>query len=115
MVESKEVKPFDPSGDEKILLVKHLSENIMIDPGFKKNAILTEEEAKIRAKLITEIEYEFQLALQKGNYFLGKASINFYLLSEPKAGELFLNLQAIAISDLMINDIEIKDQGAFVD
>ena len=41
---------------------------------------------------MTEIEYEFQLALQKGNYYLGKASVNFYLLKEPQMGELFLNL-----------------------
>ena len=33
---------FDPSGDEKILLVKHLSDSIIIDPGFKKNVTLSE-------------------------------------------------------------------------
>jgi len=92
MVETKELKAYDPSGDEKILLVKHLNESIIIDPGYKKNAVLTQDEAKTRKKYVSEIEYEFQLALHKGNYYLGKASINFYLLKEPQAGELFLNL-----------------------
>jgi hypothetical protein len=44
------------------------------------------------------------LALNKGDYYLGKAVINFYLKEQPKEKELFLDFQALAIADLAIND-----------
>ena len=55
--------------------------------------------------MITEIEYDFQLALQKGDYYLGNAVINFYLKKMPTNDtDLFINSQAVAVADLQIND-----------
>ena len=61
-----------------------------------------------------EVEYWYQLALKKGDHYLGSASINFYLADgEIKDGELFLNFSGLAIADLSINDEEVKDKGVF--
>jgi len=54
--------------------------------------------------LVQEIEYDFQLALNKGDYYLGNAVINFYLKGAPNNGELFLDLQAMAVAELQINE-----------
>ena len=68
-----------------------------------------------REALIEEVEYTFQLALNRGDYYLGSARINFYLKDEaPKKGELFINSQAMAITELMMNDEQITDETAFV-
>ena len=60
------------------------------------------------------MEYEFQLALNKGDYYLGMAVINFYLKSLPSKGELFLSSNAMVISELHINDKAITDKSAFL-
>ena len=54
--------------------------------------------------MIQEIEYDFQLALNKGEYYIGNAVINFYLKEAPNNGELFVDFQAMAISELSINE-----------
>jgi len=47
---------------------------------------LKKSEAEMRASLVTEIEYDFQLALKTGEHYLGKAVINFYLRKRPEPG-----------------------------
>ena len=43
--------------------------------------------------------------MRKGNYYLGNAVINFYLTKLPKNDtDLFVNSQALAVADLLIND-----------
>ena len=60
------------------------------------------------------MEYSFQLALKKGDYYLGSAFINFYLGDgELKDGELFLNFNGLVIADLTINDEEVKEKDVF--
>ena len=63
--------------------------------------------------MIQEVEYDFSLALKKGDYYLGNAVINFYLKRVPGEGELFINTQAMAISDLFINLQPISEKDAF--
>jgi hypothetical protein len=53
---------------------------------------------------VSDIEYSFSLALNKGSYYFGQAEINFYLEIMPQNDEeLFLDSNAIAISQLCIN------------
>jgi hypothetical protein len=80
-----------PSEVERALITIHLGDAAMLDKGYSANITLKKEEAEKRCELISEIEYDFQLALNKGDYYIGKAVINFYLLKKPEAGELFLN------------------------
>jgi hypothetical protein len=47
--------------------------------------------------------------LNKEDYYLGKAVINFYLNKASEKDELFLNFQAITVAGLIINDTEVKD------
>jgi len=53
------------------------------------------------------------LALKKGEYYLGNARINFYLKEMPEKGELWISSQAMVVSNLHINDKEIKEKEAF--
>lgn len=107
MVEST---AYTPSEDNKALIFKHLNDGAIIDAGYKKTVTLKQTEAKRRAELISNVEYDFQLALNTGDYYLGGAVINFYLNTEPKDGELVLNFNAIAVNDLCINDKPLRAQ-----
>ena len=70
---------YTPSEEEQILITKFLGDAAIVDKKFKQTVVLTLEQAEWRKSIIQEIEYDFQLALQKGNYYLGNAVINFYL------------------------------------
>ena len=59
------------------------------------------------------MEYDFSLALKKGDYYLGNAVINFYLKRVPADDELFINSQAMAIGSLVMNAQKITDADAF--
>lgn len=89
-----------PSDESKALITKHLGLQATLDPGYNKSVTLKKSEAERRRELVGEIEYDFQLALNKGSHYLGKAVVNFYLKEEPKDGELFLNFQAMALCNL---------------
>ena len=108
MVEANEDQKTDeytPSSEEQLLIVKHLGDANIIDKKFKSTVVLSREQAAKRKELILEIEYDFQIALQKGDYYLGNAVINFYLKRMPSSdSDLFINSQALAIADLQIND-----------
>jgi hypothetical protein len=43
-----------------------------------------------RSEAVSEVEYNCKLALLKGNYYFGKAEINFYLEKEVSNGEVFV-------------------------
>jgi hypothetical protein len=81
-----------PSEVERALITLHLGDAPMLDKGYNANITLKKEEAEKRCELVSEIEYDFQLALNKGDYYIGKAVVNFYLTSKPEPGQLFLNL-----------------------
>jgi hypothetical protein len=86
-----------------------------VDPGYKKTINISKEEAEKRSTIVTEIEYDFQLAIMKGDYYFGKAVINFYVEKEPADGELFIELQSLAISNLLVNDDVQKPEDCFID
>ena len=113
MVEANaEVKTdeYTPSEAEQLLITKHLGDHAIVDKKYKATVVLSREQADKRRSLIREIEYDFQLALQKGDYYLGNAVINFYLKEAPSNDEdLFINSQALAVADLRINDREMAD------
>ena len=46
---------------------------------------------------------------------MGKAVVNFYLKEMPKDGELWLDFQAIGISDLTINDKKVSGTSNYSD
>ena len=104
MVEANEDSKTDeytPTSEEEQLIVKHLGDPVIVDKKFKQTVVLSQEQAKKRKDLILEIEYDFQVALQKGDHYLGNAVINFYLKRMPSSDtDLFINFQALAISDL---------------
>ncbi len=79
MVESKPAG-YIPSPEVRALITKHLGDVVTLDSGYNKNVTLKQTEAKKRDELVSEIEYDFQLALNKGNHYLGKAVVNFYLM-----------------------------------
>lgn len=112
MVESK---GYTPSKDFCDLVLKHLGSNATLDQGFAKNVTLKKSEAVRRKELVSEIEYDFQLALNLGKHYLGKAVINFYLKALPSKDELFIDFQAGAINDLVINDTKVNGNDVFVD
>ena len=87
----------------------------IIDPDFNTTHIcLSEQEAKQRASLVSDIEYTFSLALKKGDFYLGQAEISFYLERMPETDdELFLNSNALAVSELAINEDPKLDQLYF--
>jgi hypothetical protein len=93
------------------LIEKHFEDDCtQIDPKFKEIVIMTQEEAERRRELVSDIEYDFALALNKGDYFLGQGEINFYLHKMPvDEKELFLNHHALCISELRINDHDLPD------
>lgn len=72
----------------------------LIDPCYNQPGIcLSEREAEKRAELVSDIEYNYSLALNYGDFYLGQAEINFYLEVMPEDDEvLFLNSNALAIS-----------------
>ena len=115
MVEAaKEPEAFKLSEKESALALQHLGDELLIDPKYKATCELTEVEAERREQLVSEVEYSYQLALKKGDYFLGSASVNFYLADgELKDGELFLNFNGLAVADLTINDEEVKDKEVY--
>ena len=65
--------------------------------------------------MISDIEYTFSLALKKGDSYFGQAEINFYLERVPETDdELFINSNALAISELTINEDPKAEQRFFV-
>ena len=74
---------------------------------------MTKEQAERRVQLIEDVEYDFSLGLRKGKYYLGYATINFYLKEMPSNNELFLSSQAMAVAELIINDKLQTGQEAF--
>ena len=108
MVEANEDSKTDeytPTSEEEQLIVKHLGDAVIVDKKFKQTVVLSVEQAAKRRELIQEIEYDYQVALQKGDYYLGNAVVNFYIRRMPSEDtDLFINFQSLAISDLQIND-----------
>ena len=93
MVEASEDQKSDeytPSSEEQLLIVKHLGDANIVDKKFKSTVVLSKEQAAKRKELVLEIEYDFQIALQKGDYYLGNAVINFYLKKLPNSAYHFL-------------------------
>jgi hypothetical protein len=99
--------------EEMNLCQQHLGKNIIFDPNYKQQVHLQQSEAQTRSQLVSEIEYDFQLALNVGNYYLGKAVVNFYLHKLPEGRQLFLDLNCIAITDFCVNDALVSTQNCF--
>ena len=115
MVESSDAKEgvFGPTEAEKRIILKNLGDDAVVDPGYKGSYLLSQVESEKRAEVVSDIEYDFQLALRKGEYYLGNAVINFYVNREPQANELFLNCNALAVSQLIINDQHMTIDAVF--
>jgi len=105
MVEEIKTEDYEPTMDEQVLILKHLGDHAIVDKKFKACVVLSKEQAQKRRDLLLDVEYDYQLALQKGDYYLGNAVINFYLKQLPSNDtDLFINSQALAVADLQIND-----------
>lgn len=90
-MESTKTEGYVPSPECRAMIVKHLGDAAILDAGYNKNITLKKSEAERRCELVSEIEYDFQLALNKGQFYMGKAVINFYVKEMPKEGELWLD------------------------
>jgi len=115
MVESNDAKGsvFTLSENERKIMLKHLGEGSVVNQDYKQVVALSKVENDKRHEIASDIEYDFQLALQKGDYYLGNAVINFYVNRLPQHGELFLNCNALAISHLTVNDKQIDAAAVF--
>jgi len=112
--DAKATDGFEPSKEEQVMMLQHLGDETIVDKQHKVTVNLTKLEAEKRASLVEEVEYNFQLALNKGDYYLGSAQINFYLTEDKfEKGELFINTQALAMTELTINDNAITDGSIF--
>ena len=102
--------------EEQALITKYLgTEGVIIDSNFKSTAVLKETEAHRRKELISDVEYQFALALKHGDHYLGQASITFYLEQHPvNDEELFIESQALAIAELRINGTSVSDPTSFI-
>ena len=96
-------------------MAKHFGDKAHYDTGYNKNITLRRTEAEKRFELVKEIEYDFQIAINKGDHYMGKAVVNFYLKDTPSDGDLWIDFQAIAISDLMINDKKLNGNDVYQD
>jgi hypothetical protein len=87
----------------------------IFDPDYKSTHFcLSQAQAKKRAELVSDIEYTFSLALKKGDNYFGQAEINFYVEQLPETNEeLFLNCNALAVSELTINEDQKEKQKYF--
>jgi hypothetical protein len=81
-------------------------EETIVDPDYNSTHVcLTEQESIQRAALVSDIEYTYSLALNRGDFYLGQAEISFYLERIPDTDtELFLNCNALAVNELSINE-----------
>jgi len=71
--EPEKKEGFEPSEEQKGFLERmfNLDETI-VDPEYNSTHIcLSEVEAGKRAELVSDIEYTYSLALNKGDYYLG--------------------------------------------
>jgi hypothetical protein len=86
MESSQASSPASP--EELALIAKHLGqEGVIVDANFKTTAILKETEAHRRRELVSDVEYEFSLALKHGDYYLGQAKLRFYVEQIPSSDE----------------------------
>ena len=69
-----------------------------------KKDILTEAEAKQRAKDISDVEYTFSVALPKGDQFYGHLEINF----NAATTKTFLEFTGTMVTQLKVNGKEQK-------
>jgi hypothetical protein len=99
---------YQPSDEAKDLVLKHLGANAYFEKGYNKSVLLKKSEAEKRKALITEVEYDFQVAINHGSHYMGKAVVNFYAKEKPTAGDLFLDFKAMAVGQLTVND-EVKN------
>lgn len=115
MVES--AKGYTPSDEERGLVVQHLGDLHTFDEGYNRNVTLKLTEAKARKAMVEEVEYDFQLALNAGEYYLGKATINFYLRKLPSDinGSLHIDFRTIAMTDCIVNDKYLRGSQVFKD
>ena len=108
-------KGYDPSSETRALVAKILGDGAHFDSGYNKNITLKKTEAERRFELVDEIEYDFQIAINKGDHYIGIAVVNFYLKETPNDGDLWLDFQAVAISDLTINDKKLPGKDLYQD
>ena len=81
--EDSKTDEYTPTSEEQLLIVKHLGDAYILDKKYKSTVVLPREQADKRKEHIMEIEYDYQIALQKGDYYLGNAVINFYVKTLP--------------------------------
>lgn len=76
------------------------------------NIPLHHSDALIRDQLLKEgsVKYELFMMLSKKDTFEGKVNIEFYM-TDKNIGDLFLDFQGAAISELTVNGIVIPDQA----
>ena len=83
---------YEPSVEEKIFITKHMGQNTICDSGYQKIVNLTQTEAQVRKEAVSEVEYNFSVAILRGKYYFAKSEINFYLEKEVEEGVVFLEL-----------------------
>jgi hypothetical protein len=79
--------------------------NIIEDPQYDKNVYLHVSTAKMRFEAITNVSYDVDLVLPKGEWYGGKVVVFFTLKSMPTS-ELFLDFRGVKVGQLDVNGKE---------
>ena len=82
---------------------------MFVDTTFEKNHFITRAGAQYRVSLISDVSYEVQLAIPKGEVYFGKSLINFSL--DAKAFEMSkthpveIDFRGVRVTSIVVNGI----------
>jgi aminopeptidase N len=81
---------------------------IIEDTTYEKNVYVTLDNAKYRASLVDNVNYDVTLALPKGENFYGHFEASFDLVTKPNK-TLFLDFRGLKISGLKVNGVDVNN------
>jgi len=78
------------------------------DKTYEQNIPMTLVNAEFRASIVTNVTYDVELALPKGENFFGRCIISFDMKEVPSK-KFYLDFRGLKIADLKINGNAIEN------
>ena len=78
----------------------------------EKNTFIARDDALYREKHVSEVQYNVDLSLPKGEVYGGKITINFNLKHHP-AQDLFLDFRGVQVAGYKVNGISVQGEKLF--